>query len=133
MELKPALRSHTVHDDLEGRLTLADSRFDPEEGAPHGTCVTCGRVLDTETDVRAHLDETLTEGHSHRVRIGNPSRPSRIEAALESLIDHAIDDVMDDIQKLVDDGQLTAEEAQVALSRHDDFSDGWRAWVDGKG
>lgn len=55
--------------------------FNPDPSLPYGFCENCARSLLTEQDAEEHMSSTAktVEGYkSHRIRITNPTRRSRI-------------------------------------------------------
>ena len=106
------------------------STYDPNPDAPYGTCSTCSLVIATEADANEHLRQTIGQGdgagHSHSVRITNPSRPDRIRRRIAMVIDDAIADAMDELDRLTSRGDnLTEAEVAEALRMWPDFSEAW--------
>lgn len=110
------------------------TRFDPESDQPYGACKTCGLEIPTEDASRTHLDETRENGRgrSHTIQITNPARPTRIMGFVDYEVEAAIREGLDEIQRLVDQGDATAEEVTEALSWHTKFQDIWKQdYIDG--
>lgn len=109
-------------------------RFDPNPGEPYGTCVDCDAKFDTADDARIHMTETMLAARSassHTVRATNPPREQRIRAEVASRISSAIDDAFQDLERLVDRGDLTPDEVKTALrySGPSDLEDDWDEWL----
>lgn len=105
--------------------------FDPEEGKPYGRCNDCGvEVADKDASSR-HLSETFeaakaTGGSSsHSVRVLNDDREGRIKSEVRQAVSGAIDDAIEELWQLVDDGGATEEEISSALAHYSDFRDAW--------
>lgn len=107
------------------------SRFDPTPGQPYGECADCGTTLQTQTDSREHMAATRPEGQgsSHRVRVTNASRADRIRRAVADVVDDAITESMEDIDRLVERDGATAEEVAAELASYPDFADAYAEWV----
>lgn len=108
------------------------SRFDPLPDQPYAECISCGLTLATQDDGREHMTATRPEagqGASHRIRITNQPRPDRIRSAVARVIDDAITDSLEDIDRLVERDGATAEEVTEALRFYPDFADAYAEWV----
>lgn len=102
-------------------------RFDPREGEDYGACVDCGLALATNEDAKEHRTETMQPGRSsRRTRGTNPDRASRIQSHIDSTVEAAISDALDDLQGDIDSGHLTEEEVVAALGWYSDFADAWK-------
>jgi hypothetical protein len=104
-------------------------RFDPREGEPYGKCVTCGITLQTNRDGVEHRAATRPAGvgKSHATQATNPDRESRIQRHVDSAVESAISDALDDLQGDVDRGDVTEAEIAEALRWHTDFHKEWKA------
>jgi hypothetical protein len=112
-------------------MTSSDtSRFDPTPDEPYGKCMDCGAALTTEADSRAHMSSTFKQStsqssSSHRVRITNPSRPERIRREMARIVDDALYDAMEALDRLTGRAELTDNEVAEALRMWPDFADAW--------
>lgn len=110
---------------------MTSTRFDPKPDATYGTCVTCGAEQATEADSKEHMSKTLEEARgkgkssSHRIRIANPSRKHRIEMRTGSIVGEHLGEAMRDLERLVVDGDVTADEVSESLWMHSDFQEAW--------
>lgn len=107
-------------------------RYDPEPGKPYAVCTTCGEVHRTREDMNAHhRDTTPAEGgQSHTARITNQSREERIKAAVETLADDAMSDLLDEIYGLVNQDGVTEDEVSEAVKHvWMDLSDAWKDYL----
>jgi len=104
------------------------SRFDQKDLAtnPYGKCKDCGVSLETEDLARTHMTDSR-----HCVWILNPSRQRNIERHVDSEIEMALDDVFQDLYRLVEREEATADEIEKALSNACYLDDEWRKFVDG--
>ncbi|MCQ9384398.1 hypothetical protein [Brevibacterium moorei] len=93
--------------------------FDPTPGKPYGACKTCRQTLQT----REAADEHLYGNLGHRIRIMNPTRQQRIERGLETEVIIAIAQFTPPIEKLIQAGQCTRQEAVDALEEHPEFQE----------
>lgn len=103
---------------------MTTSRFEPQPGKPYGRCRDCGQELPTEQEANDHMAETMAaspDRRSHGVAVTNPNRPARVRAAVRDAIDNAVREAVDEVDQMVDDGDITEEEARSALS--DEFLD----------
>lgn len=113
---------------------MSADRFNPDPKADYGHCLVCPATFAAAEEANAHMSATFEEAKAkgessgHRVRITNPSRGRRIESEISRLISYAIDGVMCDIDRLVDRGDITEDEAKVALCFHPDFADAREEW-----
>ena len=85
------------------------SSFDPEPDKPHGVCNDCGAEMATEQDASDHMRETFEAAkaagkvqRSHSVRVTNPGRQTRIRRRLGTIIDDAISNAMEEIDRLLE-------------------------------
>lgn len=93
------------------------TRFDPAPGEPYGHCRNCEAQLQQESDAREHMSQTMQgRGPSHRIHVTNPTRPQRIRSSLGLIIDDALRQAADEIQEMVDGGDLSLEEARSVLA-----------------
>ncbi len=112
------------------------NRFDPLPDEPYGKCATCDAVMQTPQDSANHLKETFEtapqpgERFSHSVSVSNASRPTRISQAIGQIVEDAINEAMEEVDRLVESEDLTYEEAETALASYDGFSDAWEEWKD---
>jgi hypothetical protein len=104
------------------------NRFDPYPDSDYAKCQDCGKELALKEFADDHLRETRESSsnkHSHTVRILNPSRQSRIDTEISHIIDDAIQNALEDVDRLVEREEITEEEASKALLWHDGFHDEW--------
>lgn len=111
---------------------MTTDRFDPTPDLPYGSCVTCGITLEAREDAQSHMKETLVAGkmprRSHTTRSMNPTREDRIEREVRFIVEDAIQDAIDEIERLVEQGHITRDEATKALRDvPGDFTDAWEA------
>jgi ribosome-binding protein aMBF1 (putative translation factor) len=98
------------------------SRFDPIEGADYGVCGDCGIPLSSEQAAKDHRTETMRPGaSSHGTRATNPSRAERIQLFVDSTVEAAIEDALDEL------GGEDVSDAEIAeaLGWHSEFADAW--------
>ena len=103
---------------------MTTSRFEPQPGKPYGRCRDCGQEMPTEQEANDHMGETMeasAERRSHGISVTNPGRSARVRSAIRDAIDDAVRDAVDEVDRMVDDGDITEEEARSALS--DEFLD----------
>lgn len=110
-------------------------RFDPHNPEdPRGKCTSCALVLATEEDVKKHLSETFeaakaagsTSGHG--VQILRSTRAELIQRYVSSELDDALNEVVDDLFKVIDRGDATRAEITEAVKwQYADLSDAWEA------
>lgn len=111
------------------------SRFDPKPDEPYGTC-RCGETLATRDAMSTHFNAVRDAnggragGSAHSVRITNQTRDERIESELESLVEDAVQNIMDELDRLITKGDLTEDEAAEATKSVDiDLFDQWKAYI----
>ena len=110
---------------------MTASRFDQKDDQPYGSCETCELELGTEVLAKEHMNATFEEARdngrraSHRVLISNPSRASRIGNEVDSLVQEAITTATEELDELVEKGDITRAEATTAIARWSDFADEW--------
>lgn len=110
-------------------------RFDPSPDADYGKCNDCGINLATEPDAKAHMRTTMEEAQSkgasrsHRVSVLNPGREQRITTEVDCLVDDAIQDAMEQLDRLVDRGDASEAEITAALKWHSDFANSWEEYI----
>lgn len=106
--------------------------FDQLPDEPYGECADCDLVIDTESTARQHMSDTVgSKGNSsHSIKVTNPTRPDRIRSALQTVVDDAINDAMEEIDRMVSRAHLTDEEVAEALRWWPDFHDTWTEWVE---
>ncbi|MFB7917062.1 hypothetical protein [Streptomyces sp. NPDC056061] len=112
---------------------MTTRRFDSDPDEPYGRCLQCpSLVLTTQADATTHMTETYvaaqadggTSGHS--VEVTNPPRSRRIETEVARVVDTAITDAIDRLQRLVELGDVTAEEITHSLRWHNEFDEAWQ-------
>jgi hypothetical protein len=105
--------------------------YDAVAGEPYGRCKTCELDVETQALAERHMDETMKAAtgenlrESHSITVLNPSRERRIGRAVESVIDDAILDAIDELKELVEHDHATQEEITAAIGRWSDFADEW--------
>lgn len=111
------------------------SRFDPKPDEPYGTCK-CGETVATRDAMSAHFKAVADAnggragGSAHSVRITNQTREERIESELENIVESAVRDIMDELDRLIDKGDITEDEATEATKSVDiDLFDQWKEYV----
>lgn len=110
------------------------SRFDPRPDEAYGRCTTCGQEQPTEDDANRHMSQTHAEAAlrgenvSHSVSVTNPGRRRRIDREVGSLLSSHLERFCEELYELVDEGDITAEEAAKAVSMYPDASDVWQQW-----
>lgn len=95
-------------------------RYNPRESEDYGICIDCDAVFLTEQEQESHMSETLktsTNKRSHSVRTINPSRLERIDNAIDSLVEDAMDEVCRGIDDLISFNHITEEEALQVIRR----------------
>ena len=111
------------------------SEFDQVEGQPYGKCNDCGVVLSDKDASSAHMSETYAVAKasggssSHSIRVLNDDRDGRIKCSVANVVDDTIIGALEELWRLVDDGDVTEEEVSAALSFHSDFQDAWNQEV----
>lgn len=107
------------------------SIYDPTPDVAYAICGTCDITLPTEADGNAHMDETIQQhgGRSHQIRITNPTRERRIRRAVGSHVADAVDDACNEFERMVERGDVTAEEITEAIAFHPDFADAWDEYL----
>ena len=104
--------------------------FDPDPDKAYAECITCGISLTTEDDGNAHMQETrLGANRSHSIRVTNPNRDTRIRSRVERFIEAATERAMEDMDRLVDSGDVTEDEIKTALWGWPDFRDSREEWA----
>jgi hypothetical protein len=104
------------------------NRFDPTPDGDFAKCQDCGETLALRQFADDHLKETreaAANKHSHTILILNPSRQSRIETAVSHIIEDAIQEGLEEVDRLIADEEITEEEATKALLFYDGFYDEW--------
>lgn len=110
---------------------MTTSSFDPVPDQDYGCCITCGKPIPTQVDATAHMSTTVDAGgSSHRIALQNPPRERRIRSHVSTLITDAVDQALEQIADLVNQGQITRTEADEALRSHPDFGDVWTESAD---
>lgn len=111
---------------------MRSGRFDPDPSKAYGRCKTCGIELDTQDDSRSHMDDTMraSGGKSHTVWIANPDRATRIKWGTSLIVESAIDRAIEELDGLVQRGQITTGEVEEALSLYPNFEDAWQDYID---
>lgn len=107
------------------------NRFDPRPDEAYGRCLICDLELPTELVANEHMSETLeaaktdAQGNArgHRVRVSNPTRAQRIEMEVSRIVDSAIDDAMNELDRL--SGDATSKEIHTALGGNFEFQEAW--------
>lgn len=100
------------------------NRFNPEPDQPYGKCTDCNLELPTEEDAAAHRKATAgsirTPGRSykatHATRATNPGRQERLRQEVRREVESAIEDLMAELARLVEDQDATKDEIATALS-----------------
>lgn len=111
---------------------MTSDRFDPNPDEPYGHCSDCRDVFDTEDAAEAHMGQTFMGGSSHRIRVTNPIRARRIESEVSFCIDTALNDLFDELIRLVDNDDATEAEIAEALRWGGrDLDDAWVDWLAG--
>lgn len=111
-------------------MTLTD-RFNQDLGLEYGKCGTCEVELQTEVDANEHVSATFEEAKAqgetrgHSVRVLNPTRERRISSEVGSTIADAIEDALDQLDRLVASNHATEGEITTALRGYSDFADAW--------
>ena len=102
---------------------MTSTRYDPRPNEPYGVCLTCDMTLDDGLAADKHMsDTTPVGGRSHSTRTTNPTRKQRVQRAIDSIIEDAIADALDEVLDLTDE-HITRSEARAALFWHPDFLD----------
>lgn len=115
---------------------MSTMRFEPKPDEPYGKCKDCGEVQQIEADSRRHMHDTFEaakkagRSSGHAIKITNPSRKHRIEMRTGSIVGEHIDEAMRDLGRLVDDGDVTADEVRDSLWMFSDFREAWDEWFD---
>ena len=96
---------------------MKSEHFDQVENADYGNCLDCAATFATQEIMHEHLSETYdkAKNKSHRGRSTNLTRPERIERQVEAIIGEALNNMLDEIDRLVLDEAITEEEAKEAL------------------
>lgn len=110
--------------------TTMTNRFSPAADEPYGSCKNCDALFATREEMSAHLSETFEQGgrvngNGHTARVTNSTRAERIRSHVQFAIESAIYDFMEEMERDIDRGHLTAEEVREALGGHPDFGDAW--------
>lgn len=91
------------------------TRFDPEAGAPYGTCLVCDQTISDDAASNQHL---RTFG-DHQVRVTNRPRERRIQSFVGMEFERAIESVLWDLSELLpqdgQDGDYTIAELKAAI------------------
>ena len=104
------------------------TKFDPTPGVAYGECVTCGIVLETDDDAKAHRAATMGAGgrRSHSTRGVNPTREDRIQSWADGLVEDAISNALDNLRDEVARANVSWDEVYEALTWHSEFADEWK-------
>jgi len=139
----------------EAEESETSDRFDPLPDRPYGFCNTCRglhqeRSFATKDDAQAHLAETReaeqAHGRSHSITVTNPERSRLIEGEVDSIIQSAITDAIEELVRLTEPRisswrssasaelqrtppDATVDEIQEALRWYDDFQEAWKDYL----
>lgn len=110
-------------------------RFDQADGEPYGFCLTCkeagtGLTFADKAAMSAHLSETFeasgrVNGKGHKGRVTNATREDRIRQHMGSLVDDAMYEFFDSVERDLDRGDLAEDEVRGALAYYPDFRAAW--------
>ncbi|UZF57678.1 hypothetical protein LH935_06750 [Gordonia polyisoprenivorans] len=103
------------------------SRFDQRDLAtnPYGKCKDCGIEIATEAVSLAHMKESR-----HAIWVINPSREHNIERYVSFEIETALEEAFEDLYRLVESGEATADEIEKALASSCYIDNEWRRYVE---
>lgn len=114
-------------------MTLSD-RFNQKPDLPYGRCADCDLELPTEEDAAAHRAATAgsirkpdrSYKSSHATMATNPGRQESINRNVYQTVQSAVEDLMADLARLVEDDDATKNEVATALtSCYVNLSDEW--------
>jgi hypothetical protein len=111
------------------------ARFDQNPDEPYGFCLTCKDAgidlpFADQPAMSAHLSETFeaggrVNGKGHSGRVTNATREERIRRHMGSLVDDALYDFLESVERDVERGDLTEDEVGPGLVYYSDFRDAW--------
>lgn len=110
---------------------MSTTRFNADPDADYGKCQTCGVSLPTQEDSNAHglavLKEPTLDGEkaAHTISVLNPTRERRISSAIGNIISDALEEAMDEIDRLLDKDHVNHQEIETALQGYPDFAEAW--------
>ena len=100
---------------------------------PYSRCQNCSEEFADPSASNAHLTVTHAEssnGRSHTVTVVNPTPEERAQREVDSIVEDAISECMDKLDRAIDRGRLTAEQVVEGLNWHSDFADAWSEYVE---
>lgn len=113
-------------------------------GTHHSECVECDATFASTEEARAHGTETLEAAiaanpdwkgsiSGHATTVINPTpeeaEKRKIERVVSWAIESAVDELIRDLERSVDRGEVTAERVRDELRHHADFSEAWDEWM----
>jgi hypothetical protein len=127
--------SFLFHPNQNGNQEMTDTNnaFEPLPDVPYGRCRVCDLELLTQQDAKEHMSSTMEQSPDkvgHRISITNPSRQERIRSAMASIVDRRTTDACEDLDDMIDKGQITAKEATKGLALWPDFQEAWENWME---
>lgn len=107
-------------------------RFEPREDENYGKCLSCGIDIVTVEDSVEHMNSTMKDSPtgSHSVSVINPTRLSRVQNGIDSVLDDALTRAAEEVDRMIDNNDITMEEADKAAANWPDFADFWDEWKD---
>lgn len=106
---------------------------------PYAACNDCPETFTDRDAMRAHQTATLTPtgeagvtARSHGSRVVNPTPQEREANQIRREIDHVVEDAieqaMEELDRKVCSGILTEEQVTDALRSYPDFEEAWQEW-----
>ena len=109
-------------------------RFEPREDENYGKCLSCGIDIVAVEDSVGHMNETFSATKAgergHTISVLNPTRLSRIQNGIDSVLDDAMTRAAEEVDRMIDNNDITEAEAQTAIANYSDFADFWEEWQD---